>query len=183
MVAERRGAALQQIAASQKKEGVFGWPEGVPAARERAACSEGGWVGGWPEGVPEVGGVALSRLGLAGTAGRRHAALACCAGCAVVAPQRPLALAPLLTPPPPLLCSASLASPPGASGMLVYNKASGPLRGSSSPVFVHVGYDGWWLKVRRRVVPCGAWRRPAACSWSAWRDITGCGCRAACCAR
>lgn len=32
--------------------------------------------------------------------------------------------------------------------MLVYNKASGPLRGSTSPVFVHVGYDGWWLKVR-----------------------------------
>ena len=36
----------------------------------------------------------------------------------------------------------------GGTGVLVYNKASGPLRGSTSPVFVHVGYDGWWLKVR-----------------------------------
>ncbi|PRW39290.1 Soluble starch synthase chloroplastic amyloplastic isoform A [Chlorella sorokiniana] len=37
----------------------------------------------------------------------------------------------------------------GGAGLLVYNKASGPLRGSSSPVFVHVGYDGWWLKDKR----------------------------------
>lgn len=34
VVAERRGAALQQIAAAQQKEGVFGWPEGVPEAGE-----------------------------------------------------------------------------------------------------------------------------------------------------
>ena len=31
--------------------------------------------------------------------------------------------------------------------MLVYNKASGPLKGSPS-IYVHVGYDGWWLQVR-----------------------------------
>ena len=37
MVAERRGAALQQIAAAQQKDGVFGWPEGVP---EAGACAE-----------------------------------------------------------------------------------------------------------------------------------------------
>lgn len=37
VVAERRGAALQQIASAQQKEGVFGWPEGVPAAGERLA--------------------------------------------------------------------------------------------------------------------------------------------------
>lgn len=38
MVAERRGAALQQIAAAQQKEGVFGWPEGVPEAGECWVC-------------------------------------------------------------------------------------------------------------------------------------------------
>lgn len=32
VVAERRGAALQQIAATAEKAGVFGWPEGVPDA-------------------------------------------------------------------------------------------------------------------------------------------------------
>lgn len=69
VVAERRGAALQQIVSAQQKDGVYGWPEGVPEA--------------------------------------------------------------------------------GGTGLLVYNKASGPLRGSTSPVFVHVGYDGWWLKDKR----------------------------------
>ena len=34
MVAERRGAALQQIVSAQQKDGVYGWPEGVPEAGE-----------------------------------------------------------------------------------------------------------------------------------------------------
>ena len=37
VVSERRGAALQQISTLQKKEGVFLWPGGTPAAGERPA--------------------------------------------------------------------------------------------------------------------------------------------------
>ncbi|KAL4419296.1 hypothetical protein ABPG77_001628 [Micractinium sp. CCAP 211/92] len=37
----------------------------------------------------------------------------------------------------------------GGSALLVYNKLSGQLRNSPSTVFVHVGYDGWWLQDKR----------------------------------
>ena len=43
--------------------------------------------------------------------------------------------------------------------MLVYNKASGPLKGSAS-IYVHVGYDGWWLQVRAGV------RAPGRAVWA-----------------
>lgn len=42
----------------------------------------------------------------------------------------------------------------GGTGLLVYNRDSGKLKGSSSPVFVHVGYDGWWLKVLEHGLAC-----------------------------
>lgn len=41
VVAERRGAALNQITQAQAKEGVFGWPEGVPEAGERGRAVGG----------------------------------------------------------------------------------------------------------------------------------------------
>ncbi len=36
----------------------------------------------------------------------------------------------------------------GTNSWLVYNRISGPLRHSTTGLLVHVGYDGWWLKVR-----------------------------------
>lgn len=79
MVAERRGAALQQIAAAQQKDGVFGWPEGVPEAGAcaelsmltaiccgRAFVQQKDGVFGWPEGMPEAGACAEVLGGLAG---------------------------------------------------------------------------------------------------------------------
>jgi hypothetical protein len=35
VVAYRRGAALQKIVSAEKKEGVYGWPEGLPEAGEQ----------------------------------------------------------------------------------------------------------------------------------------------------
>lgn len=39
----------------------------------------------------------------------------------------------------------------GSTGVLAYNKASGPLA-TAAGVMAHVGYDGWWLKDKRVLV-------------------------------
>ena len=40
VVAYRRGAALQKIVSAEKKEGVYGWPEGLPEAGESNAAMD-----------------------------------------------------------------------------------------------------------------------------------------------
>ena len=97
--------------------------------------------------------------------GVQHSRLACC-----------LIFSHLIPSPCPV--RLPLPSLPGGTGLLVYNKASGPLRGSSSAVFVHVGYDGWWLKVRPSG-QAGALLSHKACSDPA--QIHGSSCCASAC--
>ena len=44
----------------------------------------------------------------------------------------------------------------GGTAFLAYNKASGPLKAAVGAVMVHLGYDGWWMKVGGWV---GGWAR------------------------